>query len=108
MSTANGQGRLRGLRTNENPKFRKYFDMVQKKAEAVHCVYFLDCGQGREIITEELDCEDISGWLVPTDKADECEKDYMNFADMDKWDDWYTWAEWDNTDGLKVNFVVYG
>ena len=81
---------MQGLRTQENSKFIEFFKMVQKRANETGHVYFLDTGEGHELITDELDCENLSGWLIPNAKV-------KNFDDRktDEWLDFYAFSIWD-------------
>ncbi|MCL2749518.1 MAG: hypothetical protein FWE96_00705 [Coriobacteriia bacterium] len=47
--------------TATDEKFVRFFKLVQQQAEREGCVFFMDSGEGREIITEDLDGEDASG-----------------------------------------------
>ena len=37
---------MQGLRTQENQKFKKFFEQVQNEAAKRNSIFFLDCGQG--------------------------------------------------------------
>ena len=60
---------MKGLRTQESEKFLKFFAMVQAEAERRNAVFFADCGEGRVFENDSMECEDMSGWLIP--KAEE-------------------------------------
>ena len=55
-------------------KEERFFDIVQEEAAAQGMKFFLECGEGREIETEDLLGEDMSGWLVPSFIADEVQQ----------------------------------
>ena len=38
--------------------------------------FFMDCSEGREIETDEISGEDISGWLIPMSQVLEFEKEW--------------------------------
>ena len=95
---------MQGLRTQENSKFIEFFKIVQKRARETGNVYFLDTGEGHELITDELDCEDLSGWLIPNDKVKDFEKDFEN-RETSEWWDFYAFANWEEKGG-KI-FIVF-
>lgn len=66
--------KMQGLRMRESSKFLEFFKIVQKRAKETGHIYFLDTGEGHELITDELDCEDLSGWLIPNAKVKNFEK----------------------------------
>ena len=84
-----------GLRTIESEKIIKYFSIVQSYAYTLGKVFFLDSGEGYEIITDELDGENISGWLVPLKKSSEFETLWKNRDEdaTEDWDKYYCFAE---------------
>ena len=84
-----------GLRTQENSKFLVFFRFVQKAAGDMGKVFFLDCGEGNQFEDEEMECEDLSGWLVDQEEADEFKKVFdMNEDIPKKWDDYGTFVSW--------------
>ena len=72
------------------------------------CVFFGDSGEGRDMLTDTLYCEDISGWLVPYEKE-------AVFADVKRdghpgveWDGCFCFAEWEEKGGeVRVMFNKY-
>lgn len=46
-------------------RFMRFFSIVQQSAASRGCTFFLDCGEGHDLITDEIDCQDLTGWLVP-------------------------------------------
>ena len=98
---------MQGLRTQENSKFIEFFKMVQKRANETGYVYFLDTGEGHELITDELDCEDLSGWLIPQSRVEEFEKDF-NDGDTNDWWDFYAFADWEKKGGkITIKFEIF-
>lgn len=61
---------MRELRTQENKKFEHFFQLVRNKAQKQHCIFFVDCGEGQEFVCEDMEGEDLSGWLIPDEDAD--------------------------------------
>lgn len=64
---------MRGLRKSEGDKFEKFFKKVQEEAKMKDAVFFLDCGQGKQYEDEEIECEDMWGWLIPEEMVSEFE-----------------------------------
>ncbi|MBR6800279.1 MAG: hypothetical protein IKM61_00820 [Eubacteriaceae bacterium] len=101
-----------GLRTRENIKFIKYWQIVQSKAEELNCIYFIESGDGREYFGDEIEAEDVSGWLIPEEKADKFKQIWEEWSDEvydDEWDEYYLFAEWetDEDNNLTINFNRY-
>lgn len=72
---------MQGLRKQENEKFIKFFEMVQEEAHKKNCVFFLDCGLGTLHETEEIECEDLCGWLIPDEHVPAFETVYSQYSD---------------------------
>ena len=65
-----------GLRENDptvDERFLKYFSIVQSAAAERGSVFFLFCGEDHDLITDEIDCQDLSGWFIPEDDAEDFE-----------------------------------
>lgn len=57
-----------GLREGDSTiddRFLRFFAIVQEAAKAQGAVFFLFCGEGHDLVTDEIDCQDLSGWLIP-------------------------------------------
>ncbi len=100
---------MRGLRTNESEKFLKYFSIVQAAACELGKIFFFDTGEGHDIITNELEGEYLSGWLIPIEKASEFEKlwESWNVDGNEAWDQYYCFAEWTNNGDIHIEFRFY-
>lgn len=85
---------MRGLKTQEGNKFEKFFSLVQSKAREAKSVFFLDCGEGNDFSTNVMEGEDLRGWLIPTEKADAFEREWLQSDPGDEWEDYITWALW--------------
>ena len=94
--------KIRGIRTEENEAFCNYFRIVQKEAEKQGCFYFADCGEGHELFMEQLEGENLSGWLIPIEKADVFEKFFLDNNVPDEWDEYWCCAEWSIEDGQVI------
>lgn len=99
---------MQGLKTREDKKFDKFWDIVQETAKRQNKMFFLDCGEGREFFLDDMEGEDLRGWLIPLNKVAEFEPDWKNNEVSDKWVDNIFWAEWNNTNGvITVEFNTY-
>ena len=99
---------MRGLRTQENEKFNRYWEIVQSKAASLGMIFFADCGEGREFYLKDMEGEDIRGWLIPLDKAEEFQREWEKYNESDQWIDSIFWAEWTINDGaVSVEFNTY-
>ena len=65
-------------------KEENYTALIKASAEKQGCVFFEDSGEGRDLETDTLYLEDVSGWLAPIGTP---EKDA-------KKDENYRFAEW--------------
>lgn len=99
---------MKGLRSQESDKFNSYFSLIQAEAEKQAMVFFADAGDGRDFETETMEGEDMMGWLIPKEKADEFEPMWKASEVDDSWSDYYLWAVWKkNGDGISAQFEVY-
>lgn len=77
---------MTGLKPNDptiDERFLAYFSIVQEAAADLWCVFFLFCGEGYDLITDEIDCQDLTGWLVPSEDA----ADFEPIWKADNWKD---------------------
>lgn len=96
---------MQGLRTHESKKFRRYFAIVQEAAKSKNCVFFFDTGDGRDIVTDTLEGEDLAGWLIPNDKVKAFEKEWKAWKISSAWHDYFTFAVWDASNNyLSITF----
>lgn len=90
---------------NFEQKEEKFFELVEEAAKKLHKRFFIDSGEGRDLETDRLYCEDISGWLIDEDKVNEFLKSDRNH---EKWDEFYVFEEWENNNGeIKIDFKKY-
>lgn len=101
---------MEGLRTQENFKFERFFALVQQAAKAKGMRFFLDCGEGRDIETPEIEGEDLSGWLIPEKEATKFDSIFQAREEIpDKWDDCVAFAIWSLEHGnIKIEFKKFG
>ena len=95
---------MRGLKYPESEKFENFFTLVQSTMHKSNCVFFLDAGEGNEFETEDLEGENLLGWVVPISKADEFEAKWLAGECMDEYCDHYYLVEWGaNPKHLKIH-----
>lgn len=95
-----------GLRTQESTKFLKFWEIVQQSANSLGKTFFLDCGEGNLFSDNEIECENLSGWLIDNDKVSEFEKEFLSKKNIDeKWTDCVVFADWEkNGNVISVSF----
>lgn len=99
---------MQGLRTPEDGKFERFFRMVQDAAKKKHSVFFLAAGDGHDLVEDDLEGEDLQGWLIPDEKAEEFEKVFNEYQEGEQWDDFFCFAEWKkDKDEIKIEFNEY-
>ena len=101
---------MRGLKTPESDKFLRFHALIEEEAEKQGKVFFGFAGEGRDFETETMEGEDVSGWLIPKDRADEFEKLWLisNNEGLDDWIDYFLFAIWRlEGDEVKVEFKEY-
>lgn len=99
---------MQGLKTQENEKFNKFWNLVQEIASKQGKRFFLDCGEGREFFLDDMEGEDLRGWLIPIDDVEEFEKEWKKNHVSDKWIDNIYWAEWKEINNIiTVEFNTY-
>ena len=99
--------KILGLRTKESIKFERYFAIVQDVAKRGNCVFYFDTGDGRDIVTDSFEGEDLMGWLIPQDQASVFEKEWNAWDVSSIWNKYYCFAVWDDSDGLNIKFQQY-
>lgn len=85
---------MRGLRTQEGNKFEKFFQLVQAEAEKQKAVFFLECGEGNDFSADDIEGEDLRGWLIPRGQADAFERAWTKGDPGDDWESNIAWAQW--------------
>lgn len=104
------ESKARGIWADEDAadeRFVRFFNIIQAHAEKKGCVFFSWAGEGHEIITDELDGEDMSGWLVKKSEADEFEAQWRK--DRNNVDERFARdmcvAEWSRAgEGIAISF----
>lgn len=83
---------MQGLRTEENDRFLRYFEVVQAKAKEENSVFFMDFGQCDNIAFKDMELDCSFGWLIPSDMADNFESLYLKSKVDNRWDDFCVWV----------------
>jgi hypothetical protein len=65
----------------ESKKFIKFFEMVQEEARKRNCIFFCDCGLGDVFENDDIECENLCGWLIPEQQADKFESIHKENSD---------------------------
>lgn len=92
-----------GLRTQETNKFIRFFSIVQEFALKQGKTFFLDAGNGNDIELEDIEGENLQGWLISKDRCKEFDKEFSGDTINDaKWGDFFCFAEW----GLDNNSIL--
>ena len=103
---------MRGLPEPEDDKFLRFFTLVQEAAKEQGAIFFLETGDGHDFHNDEMEGEDLCGWLVPEAEADEFEaiwkKNPHDLDALEAWEDVLGFAEWEMADGkIKIQFKFY-
>lgn len=99
---------MQGLKTQESSKFLKFFKIVQEEAAKLNSVFFLDCGEGREFENENLEGEDLSGWVIPTNMINEFEPEFEKDEVSERWVDFVRFVIWnENKNTISIHFKSY-
>ena len=85
---------MRGLKTQEGNSFIEFFKLVQAEARKLNSVFFLECGEGNDFSGDNIEGEDLRGWLIPAKQADTFERAWMNGDPGDEWENHIAWALW--------------
>ena len=82
----------------------RYFELIQQTAKKKNSMFFMDCGEGNEIIDELYEGEDFSGWLIPLELSNQFSIVWSNDQENhdDFWYKYYVFAEWHKDDDGKV------
>ena len=98
--------KIKGLKTNEGQRFEKFFSIVQTAANKRNCIFFLEAGDGRDFTDADMDGEDLMGWLIPYEKADEFEQLWLKNESNEEWDEFFCFAVWEFENSLIIKFTI--
>lgn len=97
-----------GLRTQESRKVESFFKIVQAKAAEQDCIFFCDCGEGREFFMDGIEGEDLMGWLIPNQLAEKFEPEWLTNDVSEKWNSYVRFAIWKmQKDQVTITFEEY-
>lgn len=85
---------MRGLKTQEGNDFIAFFKLVQEEAKKRHSVFFLECGEGNDFSADNIEGEDLRGWLIPEKQADQFERIWLHGVPGEEWAHNIAWALW--------------
>lgn len=90
-------------------EFEPFWSMVQAQAQRAGGVFFLNCGEGREFETEDMEGEDLFGWLIPAGRAEEFQREWEGAQSPldvgDEWSGYLTYVVWSAEGGtVSVRF----
>jgi len=86
-------------------KENNFTKILHDAASELKCIFYEDSGEGHDMVTDTLYCEDVSGWLIPLHRKDEFAKSDRN---DNKWNRFFCFAEWrQEGDDIKIDFKKY-
>lgn len=91
-------------------KFDKFMDMIQKEAAKTGKCFFISSGEGHDFENEEIECEDLFGWLIPIERKKEFISDNISKEfSLDKWEDFEIFVVWsfDENNNIKIEFKEF-
>ena len=94
-----------GLKTQESKRFERFFQKVQEAAGALNKIFFLECEDGHDKDTDDMEMCDLQGWLVAPERISSFVPIWNNNDVDDEWNDEFCFAVWDDSDGLKIRFL---
>ncbi|HIZ44212.1 MAG TPA: hypothetical protein H9672_05775 [Firmicutes bacterium] len=99
---------MRELRTQESKKFEKFFEIIRKEAVEENSIFFCDCGEGREFFKDDMEGEDLMGWLVPKNLADVFEPEWRSNNVGERWNSFVRFAIWREEKGeILISFQSF-
>lgn len=65
---------------------------------------FLDCEEGNCFEDDNIECENLTGWLIDIDKSNEFEVIFKSFSNIDDvWDDYLAFVAWHKNDDNNIS-----
>ena len=93
------------MRTHEGLKFERFFSIVQEEAMSKGFVFFLDCGENNEFEDEDIQCQNLCGWLIPENLSQKFEEAFLSDNIADEWSDFLAWAIWrKENNNIRIEF----
>lgn len=82
--------------------------ILHEAAAALSCLFYEYSGEDNWNETDTLFCENVSGWLVPLDKANAFAKTNEEDRWENQWSDFFVFAEWrQEGSDIKIDFKKY-
>lgn len=67
-------------------------------------IFFLDCGEENCFENDNIECENLTGWLIDIDKSNEFEVIFKSFSNIDDaWDDYLAFVAWHKNDDNNIS-----
>lgn len=67
-------------------------------------IFFLDCGEENCFEDDNIECENLTGWLIDIDKSNEFEVIFKSFSNIDDvWDDYLAFVTWHKNDDNNIS-----
>lgn len=67
-------------------------------------IFFLDCGEENCFEDDNIECENLTGWLIDIDKSNEFEVIFKSFSNIDDvWDDYLAFVAWHKNDDNNIS-----
>jgi len=86
-------------------KCENFTILLNEAAQEQGCFFVGDSGEGHDMETENLYCEDSSGWLIPNARKEEHES---TDREDNRWDEYSCFAEWSQDgDNIIIEFKEY-
>lgn len=86
-------------------KEENFIKLVDKEASKIKKRFFIDSGEGHDLETDDLYCEDIFGWLIDENLVDEFLK---SDRESERWDEFYVCEEWSRVNNeIIIDFKKY-
>lgn len=100
---------MQGLWKQENIEFENFFALVQNKAKENSKVFFLCNGEGKLATYDKYEMEDMTGWLISIELANQFEKEWLankvKASKLNKWNHYIAYVDWKLIDG-KVEITI--
>lgn len=65
---------------------------------------FLDCGEENCFEDDNIESENLTGWLIDIDKSNEFEVIFKSFSNIDDvWDDYLAFVAWHKNDDNNIS-----
>ncbi len=67
-------------------------------------IFFLDCGEENCFEDDNIECENLTGWLIDIDKSNEFEVIFKSFSNIDDvWNDYLAFVAWHKNDDNNIS-----